>query len=145
MLQYALFVLASLAIAFTQPSEQIIGKWKLTSYGAISKIRSSPAYIMGDETAREMIEKQFKAILENGHYSFAEDTLIYTDLNRDKIVNRRATWLLSGDTLVMNEIDRPYMRMAYVRLLNADSLIMNPIIEGEIGDSDMVFIRTSED
>jgi hypothetical protein len=129
-------------IAYMQ-NISLIGTWKIESYDAIDKIRQSPTYITGDAYSREMIERQIDEILSKGEYIFSNDTLRYTDLQNNKLVYRKAIWKIEGDILKIIEIDRPYEREAYVHNLNADTLIISPIIDGIVGDSKIVFSKSN--
>jgi len=130
-----------LLIAFSDPSKEIIGIWKLRSYDAINAIKSSPSYIFADESSRQIIDNNFKDILKNGFYSFATDTLVYADMERNEVVFRRALWSLERDILKITEIDRPFKREAFVRKLTQDSLILSPVIDNKVRISKMIFTR----
>ncbi|NMM47777.1 lipocalin family protein [Marinigracilibium pacificum] len=138
-------ILSTLTIFFLiisfQTKNQIIGEWKLASYDAIDKIRETPAYIFGDEAAKEMIEKQFSLMLNDGKYVFTAKTLNYTDIEKGNIVTRTALWKLDNNTLTIQETERNYKREAFIKKITSDSLILVPVIDGIVGDSKMTFIR----
>ncbi len=136
-----LLLLSSLLLPISTQESVIHGSWKLRSYDAIDNIKNSPAYLFGDEKAVEMIDQQFETILAKGEYNFGADTLNYTDLEGTVLVYRRALWKIDGYYLKIKEIDRDYEREAYIRILKPDSLVLSPVIDGEVVESEMVFTR----
>lgn len=129
------------ALVSQNPFYDLEGKWLLRSYDAIDKIRSSPAYLFGDNDAKRALEKQFEEILAKGEYSFGTDTLRYTDLEGGTVVYRRALWHMKEQVLYIDELDRPYHRQAMIHKASKDSLVLSPIIDGVAADSKMRFIR----
>lgn len=127
---------------FSQEKELLLGNWKLQSYEAIEKIRSSPGYYFGDSTSRAQIEKVFKRTLDSTYYEFKKDTLIYTSIEGLEAVIRTALWELSGNTISIKETERNFERQAHLILVNKDTLIITPIIEGKIGSSKMLFTKS---
>lgn len=136
-----LLVIFSLLFLYQDTAERLKGRWALRSYDAIDKIRTSPAYLFGDDKDREALEKQFMEILTKGEYNFTADTLHYTDLEGGAIVYRDALWHLDGLVLYIDEINRPYHRQAFIHHVSQDSLVMSPIINGETGSARMRFVR----
>ncbi|WMN12405.1 hypothetical protein QYS49_33480 [Marivirga salinae] len=128
-------------ITFQQSTSTIEGRWKLVSYDVIEMIRLSPGYVNGDDYTRSQIEKQFDLILSKGEYNFEKEQLVYTDLEGDNIKYRNAEYSINADTLFINEIDRDYKRKAFIRFINTDSLVLAPIIEGKVGNSNLIFNR----
>ena len=128
-------------MSFYSTDDPIIGQWKLISYDAIENIKQNPAYQYADDHTRSQIDKQFEEILSKGKYIFTKDTLRYSDLEGTEIVNRRAIWTRKADELIISEIDRPFKRKAYIRKVSVDSLILSPILEDEISESRMRFVR----
>lgn len=128
-----------MSFQFNNPS--IIGTWKIKSYDAIDNIKQSPAYKYGVESTRSQVDQMFLEILTKGEYHFEPDTLRYSDLEKTKLVIRRAIWKINQDILTISEIDRPFEREALIRKLTADSLIISPIIEGVPANSRIRFVR----
>lgn len=120
-------------------SDSIIGNWKIVSYDAIDKIKTSPAYLYGAAEVRQLIDEQFETILKSGAYNFKKDTVYYSDLQEQALVTRSALWSLNEDILYFKEIDRPYERQAYVHHISQDSLVISPIINGTVGSSKIIF------
>ena len=135
----ALFIL----LTIKQSEPKVIGRWKIKAYDAIETIKQTPAYIFGDPGMGNQIDLQIREILNSGEYFFHSDTLIYSDIERNSLVNRRAIWKKDGDILKMTEIDRPYERRAKIHLLSKDSLVISPIIDGMVAASKLYFIRTN--
>lgn len=135
-MKYILTVIILGTIIQSEP--KIEGKWKIQSYGAIDNIKLSPAYTFGDPDTKEQIDELFRLMLEKGEYHFQNDTLIYTDIEKQKLVKRRAIYKNKDGILTITEIDRPYERQAEIYHLSNDSLIILPIIEGKSG-SKLIF------
>ncbi|MCB0496276.1 MAG: hypothetical protein KDC79_09080 [Cyclobacteriaceae bacterium] len=132
------------SIGFSQERELLVGSWKLKSYDAIAKIRLSPGYVFGDSVSVAQIENQFKKTLDSTTYIFGKDSLTYASLEGSNIVNRQALWELKENTICIKETERNYLREAHLFMVNKDSLIIAPIVDGQIGSSKMLFIRDSK-
>jgi hypothetical protein len=124
-----------------QSEVEILGRWKIQSFDAIEKIKQSPAYAFGDDSARKELDRQFNLILENGEYHFKNDTLFYTDIEGGALVKRRALWTMTDEMLTFKEIDRAFERQAQINFLSKDSLSISLIIDGKAGDSNLIFTK----
>lgn len=123
-----------------QTNFNLVGKWKLVKYDAFDKVRQSPAYLLGTDEEIRQYDIQVRLLLDSTTYDFQNDgTLIYSDLENQKLVKRRATWTIQDSTLLITEINRPFNREAKIILLTPEKLILSPIIAGTIGDSKMIF------
>lgn len=139
-----IYSLQALFLIVYMQNPSLVGTWKLKSDESIDKIKMSPAYLLGDANAREMIDHQFDEILSKGEYIFSNDnTLRYTDIENNQLVYRRAIWILEDKILKIKEIDRLYEREAYVHTLKADTLIFSPIIDGVASKSKIVFSKSN--
>ena len=125
-----------------QDSLRIISKWKLISYDAFEKVKTSPGYMLSTEEERQLVDKTSKLLLDSVQYEFKQDgLLVYKDLENLAIVERTAYWMLKGDILFINELKRPYSRQAKIIELSEHKLIITPIINGQVGDSKMIFTK----
>ena len=97
--------------------------------------------MFGDENSRELLDKQFEAILTNGEYNFDKDTLRYTDIQGQNLKTRKAHWVIKKNVITIKEIDRPFERQAFVHFLSKDSLVISPIIDEDVGDSQIIFSK----
>lgn len=142
-IELVIFVLV-VSNLFGQDSTQLINKWKLTKYEAFEKAKNSPAYFLSDEEAIKKYNATVKFLLDSVYYDFQSDkTLIYVDLENNKPIKRRAKWSLRKDELLIVELERPYSRKAKIIRLTDKELIFSPIIDGEVGDSPMIFTAKS--
>ena len=138
-----IFSICSMILNIHFQNTSIYGIWKIRSYDVIDKIKQSPAYLFGDENGRKILDRQFEEVLSRGEYIFGNDTLWYTDIQNNKLIQRRAFWKIDGNNLQIIEIDRRFDREAYIHKLNADTLIISPIIEGDLGKSKILFTKSN--
>ena len=149
-----LFLLSLLLAAFNivtidpiNEKEAILGRWKLCSYDAIDKVKSSPGYINASAPERALIDEQFHAALNYTYYEFSADTLIYDDLlpMSSRLEKRRAMWKINENGIIeIEEIDRPYKRQLYLNSVNTDSLVLQIVLDGRLPSAKMVFARVKE-
>ena len=134
-------ILLCFASSEIQEVNLLSGKWKFVHYEAIEFIRNSPAYAYGSKEEVEMMEKMFAQLYEEGHYTFTNDTLYYSDFDKNSLITRRALFEINDTTLKIKEIDRPNIREALIQNITSDSLVLIPIINGTIGRSKMIFAK----
>lgn len=126
---------------------QIQGKWDLVENETIQSIRNSQGYQYSDFKTQSLADRLFTLSLDSVFYKFVGDTLYYKDLDTDQVktIDRRAFWSLSGDTILVKEIDRIYFRRYYLRKVTNDSLWINPIFEdGVISKRSLKFVKMDE-
>lgn len=148
LLSLSIFLLLSANTLLAQKiePEKIIGKWQLKSFDTIDMIRSSPGYLNSPEHIRKEMDEKSDKLLSNTVYNFMGlDSLVYTDLQGDKIVERRAIYNIRENYLTLKELDRPYSRQAKLLKLEDDILIFTPVVNGKDGKGKMVFERINEE
>lgn len=134
-------LLISFLLTLPQKNPLLIGKWKMQSYDAISKIKLSPGYIFGDDEDRKQMDAQFKLAIDSTLYDFKKDTLIYTSIERNTIIYRTALWELKKDTIYIDELERNYKRKALLISVSMDNLVISPITPTQSTPSKMRFKR----
>lgn len=123
-----------------QDSVNLIGKWKLEMYSAFDQVKHTPAYILGTDEEIQRYDDIVRLLLDSTIYDFRLDgTMVYTDMENQKLVKREAWWTVKDSILYINEFKRPYKREAKIVSLTPSLLIMTPIIDGKAGDSKMTF------
>lgn len=135
-----LFLFVGLALV-AQDKFNLTGKWKLVKYDAFDKVKQSPAYLLGTEEEIQQYDNLVKLLLDSTTYDFRNNgTLLYSDVENQKLVKREARWIIQDSTLFITEINRPFKREAKILSLTPTQLIMSPIVQGAVGDSRMIFV-----
>lgn len=143
----AILVLFFLSMFVRNGICQIKGKWDLVENETIESIRNSQGFQFSDFKTQTLADRLFTLSLDSVFYRFVGDTLYYQDLDPNLIrtINRRAFWSLSGDTILVKEIDRIYFRRYYLKKITNDSLWINPIFEdGVISKRSLKFVKMDE-
>jgi hypothetical protein len=123
-----------------QDSVNLIGIWKMEKYDAFDKVKNTPAYLSGTGEEIQRYDDIVRLLLDSTIYDFRPDgTMVYTDMENQKLVKREAWWTIKDSILYINELKRPYKREAKIVSLTSSLLIMTPIIDGKAGDSKMTF------
>lgn len=114
-------------LLISNKSDLMIGKWDLVKNSAFESIQNSDRYLLADIETQFEVDRQFQLVLDSMKYEFKSDTLYYSSIDQDRMINRRAFWKLIGDTLFVKEIDRNYLRKYFVWEVNEDTLKFSPI------------------
>ena len=140
-LRFAGLLTLVVVCSYGQDSTKLINRWKLTKYDLLDNVKSSQAYLMADDESVKKFDEQIKLILDSVYYDFrADKVLIYVDIKNNKPTTRIAKWSLNKDEIsIIDESNKIYSRQAKVIKLTDNEFIISPIIDGNVGDSKMVF------
>lgn len=112
----------------------------MEKYDAFDKVKNSPAYLLGTDEEIQRYDDMVRLLLDSTIYDFRPDgTMVYTDMENQKLLKREAWWMIKDSVLYINELKRPYKREAKIVSLTSSLLIMIPILDGKAGDSKMTF------
>src|SRR6187402_1123502 len=100
----------------------------MVKYDAFDKVKNSPAYLLGTDEEIQKYDDMVRLLLDGTTYDFRPDgTMVYTDIENQKLVNRKASWTVKDGIFFISELERPYKREAKIISLTSSILIMTPI------------------
>lgn len=91
------------------------GKWKLVQFDPFEFLLLSDDYQLGDQEARDNIDRIIQFTLDNTIYEFKSDTILMTDYKNDSIIIRKGIYFIDNDKITINYYDR--IGSTYFRLI----------------------------